>query len=466
MRRVLVWIILIVMMVWGYNYAIENKSEVMAMAESTSKWLNDFRASLEEQNRYKSSPKLEPKPKGQYGAEAYNRLKPKSNHQPSASTAQNEMKPIEDDIHNTQQAEPQLDAQISTESASISSTETVTHPSANQPLANNHENLEDNVTSLSNEADPTQWVKDVTSQLSPSSWNLLMLYDKLPNSTEFKSTNGSLYSSKKPATTFHYLEGESRVKLLTSMETNVHEIGHGYFRYVLSDYLAKSGKQRNDDYAELLLYLNSYEQFFVSVPNNILFPSRELARVIPAQLNTFRYNIYIEGNSSTQSDGVVGLLNEFFAYYIGSKFCYDMLSAYKSAEGNNAEGFLRWVQHTQSSMSAYYEFDYFIKEYLLYMKQYYPTNYQTLATSVGFKEAYTKVKLVYQKLTVDYAQLVDQQINYFNNSGKAYCYIKNGSLYVGKSKHGSFTGTSIFSADKQILLPILNSNRYDSIAGF
>lgn len=46
MRRVLVWIILIVMMVWCYNYAIENKSEVMTMAESTSKWLNDFRASL------------------------------------------------------------------------------------------------------------------------------------------------------------------------------------------------------------------------------------------------------------------------------------------------------------------------------------------------------------------------------------------------------------------------------------
>ncbi|HRX69026.1 MAG TPA: hypothetical protein P5200_11685, partial [Tenuifilaceae bacterium] len=253
-----------------------------------------------------------------------------------------------------------------------------------------------------NQENVFDWVKKATIQHSPDSWNLLMLYENLPQSNSAKGVNGSTISSTKSVSTFYYLKGESRYELLNSMSTNVHEIAHAYFSQSIYNFSNNSNVLLNFDNAELNFYLSPNELYFVSFPKTMLFPARELASIIPEKLRTYRFDTYINGNTSTQINGIIGLLNELFAYNLGSKFTFEMLEAYKTAEDSESEGFLKWVMHSQSSISAFYEFDFFIKEYLLYMKSNYSTNYQQLIKNKSFVNAYLKVNAAFVMLTESY----------------------------------------------------------------
>ena len=157
----------------------------------------------------------------------------------------------------------------------------------------------------------------MTEKLSPDSWYLLMQYDKLPSEVATKSVSGSSLSTRKSASTFEYLSGRSKTELLQSMGTNVHEIAHGYFRQNTYKYAKENGILMNWDNSESFFLVSPTLSYFISFPNKSLFPSRELIKVIPENLRTFRFDTYIDGTSSTQSEGVIGLLNEMHAYYLG-----------------------------------------------------------------------------------------------------------------------------------------------------
>ena len=474
MKNLFKIVVLTVIAIWCYSYVTENIHTIQKSANNAIAWLNKARERLEP-NKYNTQPKAHNN-NSSLGTQAYNRLssKFKKNHSTTPVVNEENSEELEGSMAEKlvsegrdEQEEVSIN-QLEPALNHITTTASISNSSSTQTVSK--EFFADDETSdvaiLPNESDPIKWVKGASGELSPSSWNMIMQYDKLPANNETKTTNNTFYSSSKPAETFHYLQGRNRESLLVSMATNVHEIAHGYFSYGLHDYYLKSGKVRDVNNTELLLYLNNYESIFISVPKQMLFPSHDLAKVIPKDLISFRYDTYIEGVSSTQNDGIVGLLDEFCAYYLGSKYAYDMLNAYKCTNDNSAFGFYNWVLNTQSSMTAYYEFDFFIKEYLLYMKNNSPEDYRVLKQSIGFKEGYSKVKSAYKRLIGDYELLINKQIAFYNNSGKAYCYIEDGTLYVGKGKVGSFVGSNIFSSDKQLLMPTLNSNRYDSLADF
>jgi hypothetical protein len=146
------------------------------------------------------------------------------------------------------------------------------------------------------------------------------------------------------------------------------------------------------------------EEYWIEIEEGYIFPSNELSETIPNALRTFRYNTYIEGNSSTQGHGVIGLLDEFNAYYLGSKYTYEMLPAFKELFG--ADYLNQWVKHSASEMTAYFEFDFFIKEYLLYAQQHAPETYQYLKTNPAFTRSYSQISKKYGRLTQDYAAKV------------------------------------------------------------
>ncbi|HEX3009173.1 MAG TPA: hypothetical protein VHO90_16335 [Bacteroidales bacterium] len=179
-------------------------------------------------------------------------------------------------------------------------------------------------------------------------------------------------------------------------------------------------------------------------------------------MKTFRFSTYINGNTSTQDEGVIGLLNEFHAYYLGARFTYDMLEPYKEAEGL-VKGLHYWVSHSQSIMSAYYEFDYFIKEYLLYMEAHYASDYNALKSNTAFKEVYLSIRRNFKTLVHNYETVLDSQMKILNESKKAEVVIEEGTLWITPEGSKTRIGTEIFSEDKDKIISILKTGRYKSV---
>ncbi|MGE5406611.1 MAG: hypothetical protein ACM3NR_02770 [Methanosarcina sp.] len=308
-----------------------------------------------------------------------------------------------------------------------------------------------------------EWVKEMTKRYSPDSWQLLMNYDALPMSSNAKLNDGSTSGSNKPAGTFSYLEDTEIVRVLSSMSTNVHEIGHGYFHYNLYSYAKENNIMLDWNSADGFLYVSQEESFYISFPSKYLFPSRELMKVIPSTLETFRFDPYIDGNISTQEDGVIGLLDELHAYYLGSRCAYDLLEAYKSVSASDNIGLIEWIKNTSSEMTAFYEFDYFIKEYLLYMKTNYPANYELLKGCRNFCLAYAAVREHYNELIVNYGKRVDSEIEKINSSGVCEAHLNGKQLWIKDKSTGRSSGIDLFHEDREKLLPILESSRFNDV---
>ncbi len=308
-----------------------------------------------------------------------------------------------------------------------------------------------------------EWVKKATRIYSPGSWYMLMQYDELPQVSEATLACGGTRSMRKPAGTYHYLKGNTRKELLSRMSTNVHEIAHGYYSYNVFRHQRENSIIPDWDDVSGYIYITPGESYYVSFPREQLFPSRELAGRIPRSLRTFRFDTYITGTNSTQSEGVFGLLNELHAYYLGSKHHLDMLEAFKLAEDSDEKGVLEWIRHGYSKMAALYEFDYFISEYLLLMKSKDPDNYARLLEYRAFGDAYSAVRVTYEKLVSEYYRTIAAEMDRINNGSTHSAAIKDGYFWITEARSGRGTGAEIISEDKFKLLPVLKSDRYREV---
>ena len=254
------------------------------------------------------------------------------------------------------------------------------------------------------------WILDRMQSHSPSSLNLLKAYDKLPNQLVIER-GGSEISTSKSTDALHYLEASDYESALISMSTNVHEIGHAYGGLLHFAELMTCNCTKTIEFEDIQqgFYHDTGEEYWIDIEEGYIFPSNELSETIPYELQTFRYDTYIEGNSSTQGDGVIGLLDELNAYYLGSKYQYDMLPVYKEVFGSDYLD--RWVMHSTSEMTAFFEFDFFIKEYLLYAKNYAPATYNYLKNSPDFRRAYQTTHTKYRQLTNAYVAKIELEKN-------------------------------------------------------
>jgi len=307
------------------------------------------------------------------------------------------------------------------------------------------------------------WVKKVTQRDSPHSWQLLMLYDDLPDYMEAATVDGMTMSSHKPMESFEFLEGNTATEILGSMGTNVHETAHGYFGDNIYLYAREHHLAMDWDNVNGYLYLSPSESFFISFPKKMLFPSRELVREIPRELRTFRFDTYVAGTTSTQGQGVIGLLDEFHAYYHGSRCKFDLFPDYAEAEGSEINGLLEWIRDIQSEMTAYYEFDFFIREYLLKMRESCPEAYGSLRKCDSFTEAYRAVHRAYSGLIRDYEKRIMDEIARMNASGGATAEIRDGTLWITSADGTRSRGATVFWEDRATLEPVLKSGRYNQI---
>ena len=254
------------------------------------------------------------------------------------------------------------------------------------------------------------WILDRMQSHSPSSLNLLKAYDKLPSRLVIER-GGSEISTSKSTDALYFLDASDYESALISMSTNVHEIGHAYAGLLHYAELMSCNCTKTIEFEDIQqgFYHAPGEEYWIEIEEEYIFPSNELSETISYDLQTFRYDTYIEGTSSTQADGVIGLLDELNAYYLGSKYQYDMLPVYKEVFGSDYLD--RWVMHSASEMTAFFEFDFFIKEYLLYAKNYAPTTYNYLKNSPDFRRAYQTTHTKYRQLTNAYVAKIELEKN-------------------------------------------------------
>lgn len=322
---------------------------------------------------------------------------------------------------------------------------------------------ERNYNTTSNEKAGADWIKDITKNYSPGSWELLQYYEELPRKVSAQSENDYVINSSKSVDTYHYVKYHSKVACINSMATNVHEIAHAYHSLKAYDYASQNNKMLKWENTSGYIYLSPTEGYPVSFPRKLLFPSRELAGRIPASRETFRYDTYITGTNFTQDDGVFGLLDEFHAYYLDSRFCYDMYEVYKKIYPRPGNGLIKWITHTQSTMAAFYEFHFFIQEYLLYMKEKHPENFEQLMQYAPFRQAYGAIYERYHQLVNDYRNLIVSKKERLNKEGKAEAVVEGNVLWIQYPGSSSKEGVKIIIDDVKKLQTVLESNRYEPI---
>jgi hypothetical protein len=261
--------------------------------------------------------------------------------------------------------------------------------------------------------DNLDWILAQMMNNSIESNNILKLYNDLPNELSYTTHDGTEISTKKSSGTYSYLDLSSKENILKSMSVNIHEICHGitslyFFKEMKSNYLPH-------DFKDIRSYFYiSDKNNYISIFKGKVFPSSELANIIPEALVTSRYETYIKGDSSTQVDGIIGLLDEFNAYYHSSKFSFDMLPIYK--EIYPSDYLMEWVMELQSEMTAYHEFDFWIKEYILHSKIYYPELYYEIMKKDSAFQIYKDIRKKYKNLISKYSSVVENEkvkMNYY-----------------------------------------------------
>ena len=314
-----------------------------------------------------------------------------------------------------------------------------------------------------NEKARSGWIMEATRKHSPNSWKLLQDYERLPQKVSAKSGNDHVMSFQKTVDTYHYVDYDNKLSCLKSMSTNVHEIAHA--SYGLKTYMYANQQDRSLTWENIrgYIYLSPGEGYLVSFPKKMLFPSRELVGRIPVSHRSFRFDTYINGNTSTQNEGIFGLLNEFHAYYLGSRFSYDMYEVYKKLYSQPGKGLIQWITTITSNMAAFYEFHFFMQEYLLYMKDTYPAKFEQLMQYTPFHKAYRAVYHHYHQLVGDYKQLIYSEMERLNKQGKAKAYIKDGELWIQPAGSLKRRGVKIFNSDVEKLQPVLESDRYNPV---
>ncbi len=127
------------------------------------------------------------------------------------------------------------------------------------------------------------------------------------------------------------------------------------------------------------------------------------------------------------------------------------------------EGFYQWIIDSRSSMTALFEFDFFILEYLLYMRSHYPQNYESLKLYQPFHDAYAAVRIKYRDLLSSYLNKIQEEIKNHNTTATIVYSVEGNTLWMKDTESNRHTGTQILMNDMNTVLPILKSARYIEI---
>ena len=225
--------------------------------------------------------------------------------------------------------------------------------------------------------------------------------------------------TKKPKQYTKWTDGTSYASQLISYSTVVHETCHGKNHAIggFTDTLDQEG-----------IFVSKDIQ--IRIPKTALYKTDELETVITEEqkeeifrLRTYVLNQKDNGKKSvlplnSVTHGIFGLLDEFTAYYHGTKASLEIYNYYKTVYADNPDKLIDVFSKNSSDVYAYYEFRLFIAWYLKYAKEKHPEVYESCLKNKQLREAFTLVDQAYEKTVKNYFSARQNLVDEINAQGK------------------------------------------------
>ncbi len=273
-------------------------------------------------------------------------------------------------------------------------------------------------------------------------------YIKSPSSYKFGNSSMSI---SKDNSFKHYIDGTKTQDIVNSLGTVVHEMNHaftGIYAYQ---------KIKNNDFDYDCIYIK--DKKYIIVKYTETFPSKLIEKIVPKKLQTFRFSTYISKSSkyqSTQSSGIYGLLDEFNAYYQGTKTDFLMYDYYLNETKGEIKDWQSFMRNFDGTYFAYAEFRFYILKYLIYAKKNEKEIYENIIVNNSFKEAFNTVDTEFSKLISDYFILRTKLLKNLEQEGHRTS-IDNEFTYIGD------TGTGNYISVYNLLMNEMKQTKYKTI---
>jgi hypothetical protein len=303
------------------------------------------------------------------------------------------------------------------------------------------------------------WAFNELRKHSDREYTVISEYQRLPHSFEVDTDFGSL-SSYKTFTEYDFFHSTDKIELLGELPIAVHEVNHGI----------TNGKAYTECGKRGVLGLKNNYYFYTPAGNEILvrsdmhfFPTNRIIPSVPIEKRSFRFDTYVEGNTSTQTDGLLGLLDEFNSYAHSLATAYALKNAYLEISGDELNHYISWRQDLWSYVQSYYEFKYFLLQYLLCAKK----NDGKLYSEIRENH---ELMLAIVTINNDFLSLIER----FNEEDQVLgpTYWKNKGYLVEKDPAsgfeyyklgGSRVGYGAKMEDRDKLIPEINSPKFNEI---
>lgn len=243
-------------------------------------------------------------------------------------------------------------------------------------------------------------------EYSPTSYYLIDQYEKTPMESVFGFKIPELETDF-----MKYIKTDTELTVLCSLNIMVHEMCHAYTSRVGFDLAKKRyGADRIFDgksYYAIYIGGDSVFQF----QNTEVFDAEILASVIPESLITFRFDTYVKKKYKEgapigiHEQGVYWYLDEFNAYYHGTKAAIDMYPYYRDKMELNYDNWDHFFLEVNSTYAAYAEFKYYILKYLQYAEVNDPKLAKEIIKNKEFVKAFLAVEANYAQMIADYFKL-------------------------------------------------------------
>lgn len=234
--------------------------------------------------------------------------------------------------------------------------------------------------------------------------------------------------------------------LFKIINKTVHEECHYYQGKVFPSKFTIKKKKWNFTRA----HIDDYKPYGISFIENEIMESSLMGEEIEQGFRTDRWSVYVAKDSKTSSNlnGIYGLLDEFEAYYYGDKAVYDMYSGILKMPYDRE----LWMNYYFSmDGTAFYEFKFFILRYMMYAKEHDIKTYNKIKEDKKFLQILRNVYENYETyVETSIVKRRAEMIAYLKKKGHK-AYFEEGYFYIDDK--GIKNGVEIGKIKKEMRKP-------------
>jgi hypothetical protein len=243
-----------------------------------------------------------------------------------------------------------------------------------------------------------QYALDLLKKYDPEGWYIVTSVNELAYNNNFDQ----------------YAEGNAKNHVRDALGTIVHELNHGYSALMAW----KLRPKERDQYA--CYYIGDTSHILVKYTP--VFLTEEIGTEVRPELHTFRFDTYIYNPKekiqiTSNVLGIYGLLDEWVAYYHGTKTDVYMYKWYEANTNNTVEDWRNYFSTVGSVINAYVEFKFYCLTYLLYAQKNKPEVYQGIINNAEFIEVFMIVNQRYGTLVNEYLTIKKNILKKLQNKG-------------------------------------------------